>query len=270
MSDRKNASSSTSQSPLNSVTFIQLLHMIFFPSLFIDWTLFIGFQKCFPNNFFRKYKKEGSRLVEAGKAPVKSMGLSWGTGPLWVLTEAFYVLQRGWVMQRSQETSLCLQFAKIIAILAVPSQWRLMVGWQFWIKEKLSGIQITLIAPPAQTFAEGVGRARGCMLREIRMYLETPQSTSCCSFHLLLSSERFEEQNLYHEAGGETFCGKACRREPFLWGDGMSRRGLQAVTSLCPWVWGTEEGPWVQPGGLKWFSFLPNYLKPAKTFPCWI
>lgn len=108
-------------------------HAIFF-SLFIDWTLFIGFQKCFPNSIFRKYKKKGSRLVEAGKAPVKSMGLSWGTSPLWVFTEAFYILQRCWIMQRSQGTSLCLQFANVTDILVVTSHVRLMVQWQFWIK----------------------------------------------------------------------------------------------------------------------------------------
>lgn len=101
----------------------------YFFSLFIKWTLFIWFQKCFPNSIFRKYKKKGSRLVEAGKAPVKSMGLSWGTIPLWVFTEAFYILQRCWIMQRNQETSLCLQFAKVIDILAVTSHLWLMYSY---------------------------------------------------------------------------------------------------------------------------------------------
>lgn len=95
----------------------------FFPSHFLDWTLFIRFQKCFPNSIFSKHKKKHSRLVEAGKAPAQSMGLSWGTSPLWAFTEAFYILQRCWIMQRSQETSVCLQFAKII-----DSHLRLMAG----------------------------------------------------------------------------------------------------------------------------------------------
>lgn len=57
-----------------------------------------------------------------------------------------------------------------------------MVGWQFWIKENLSGIQITLIALPAQTFAQWVGGARGCRSRQMSIYLETPKRTSCCSW----------------------------------------------------------------------------------------
>lgn len=105
------------------------------PSLFINWTLSIGFQECLPNSAFTKYRKKGSRLVKAGTAPAMSMGLSWGTGPLWVLTEAFYVLQRCRIMQRSQETTLCLQFAKIRDTLAVTSHLRLTAAqWQLWIR----------------------------------------------------------------------------------------------------------------------------------------
>lgn len=107
----------------------------FFSSLFINWTLFIGFQNCFPNSIFKKYKKKGFRLVEAGKAPAKSMGLGWGTGPLWVFTEAFYILQRCWVMWRTHKSTVCLQFAKIISILALTSHLRLTVQWQFGKKK---------------------------------------------------------------------------------------------------------------------------------------
>lgn len=144
ITSQKKASTSTTPSPLGLISFVPLLHILFF-SLFINWTLFIGFQKCFPNSIFRKYKKKGSRLVEAGKAPAKSMGLGWGTGPLWVFTEAFYILQRCWVMWRSHESTVCLQFEKIIGILAVTSHLKLTVQWQFWIK-RLGRLQVTVIA----------------------------------------------------------------------------------------------------------------------------
>lgn len=142
---QKKASTSTTPSPLGLFSFVPLLHILFFSSLFINWTLFIGFQNCFPNSIFKKYKKKGSRLVEAGKAPAKSMGLGWGTGPLWVFTEAFYILQRCWVMWRTHKSTVCLQFAKIISILAVTSHLRLTVQWQFG-KKRLSRLQVTVIA----------------------------------------------------------------------------------------------------------------------------